>query len=153
MLWCFLGSERVVLRVNNHVDTVPMEGRERILQPNAELPDDRIWAFEFLLVFCLREVIISKSSTEISNVPPTLIILGDIRLFVSVSACSSRALAMSSRAPSAGPKPQRTSSIFRSNFPVFVFMSSRIDFYTINVPSIESLLVTFSSGIKAQEPL
>jgi len=116
MLWCFLGSERVVLRVNNHVDTVPMEGRERILQPNAELPDDRIWAFEFLLVFCLREVIISKSSTEISNVPPTLIILGDIRLLCVGECVFVEGVGNEFSSPVSRPQASRTSSIFRSTF-------------------------------------
>ena len=59
---------------------MPVEGRECILQPDAELSDDRVWAFQLLLVFGLCEVIISESSSEISNVPSALIILVDIRL-------------------------------------------------------------------------
>jgi hypothetical protein len=58
-LWCFFDGYRLVLRVNGHVDFVPVERRQRVFQPDTEFPDYLVRVVQLLFVFVLREVLVA----------------------------------------------------------------------------------------------
>ena len=71
-------SDIRVLAADHDGDAVPVKGSHRVLQTNHEPSDDQVWLGEFLDVFVLREVLISKPSPEVAHVPAPRVALKDL---------------------------------------------------------------------------
>ena len=66
-------------RADLDADPAPVEHRQRVLQPHAELPDD-LRAGQLLRVLVLRQVLIPQAAAIIGDVPGASGILVDCRL-------------------------------------------------------------------------
>jgi hypothetical protein len=79
VLVLFGGRDRAELGHDPHLDPSTIEGRERVLQADAELPDNLARVGELLLVLVLGQVFIADAAAEVVDMPRLVRILRDGR--------------------------------------------------------------------------
>ena len=61
-------------------DAPPIERREGVLEPDAELADDRLGVCQLLPVLVLGQVLVAEPAAEVADVPATVGVLADLGL-------------------------------------------------------------------------
>jgi hypothetical protein len=56
-----------------------IEGGHRVFKSHTKLPDDKTWFGELFPVFVLREVLVAKAATFVTDVPGAVSILDNLR--------------------------------------------------------------------------